>query len=202
MAVYQKPWMSLWAIVLPGRLADPDRHATGEQVAAVGDRAVGDLVAGRSAGRLARGSAASPIFTPPAPRSVSCAAADAVVLAALAQFDPVGSDVRDRAVLEACRTARPGPRWPRARRWPPGRSRSWLGSGFRLHSVGRLPRRLAGRRTRGRSTTRRGRSSRPRNVTCWTNWPASGLPTSRRTCASRGATTCAALGSRPAGGIR
>ena len=107
-----------------GRLADPQGDATGEETAAVGDRAVGELVA---AGSVVVGVANRTLadLHPAGAQVGEGAAREAVLLAAAGKLDAVRADVRELAGVQ-CRTARPGPKPNRSRRWPPGENR-WPG---------------------------------------------------------------------------
>ena len=92
------------------RLADPQGDATGELIAAIGDRAVGDFVArGLLVGRLADDDFAN--FHPSSTEVGERAVRDVVLLAAFAELKPVAADVRDLAILDRAKSdARGGDR--------------------------------------------------------------------------------------------
>ena len=183
------------------RLADPQGYATGKQVAAVGDRAIGDLIAeGLFVFRVANGDFAD--FDAAGAQIGKRATDDAVVLAALRKLDAVVADVRQPRTSRKCRTARPFPTRHRARRLPPGRNRCASGSGLRLQLVAcRISMRPAGRSSGGQSTT-----------PCWKTRGPEGhvldelaggrIALQAQHLCQSGAITWAWFGSTPAGGIR
>ena len=108
MAVYQKPWMSLCATVLPGDWPIQTATQLGKRLPpSVMVQSVTSLP--KVCWLALSWMATSPIFTPPAAQVGERAVADAVLLAALGKLDAVGSGMGDRAILPDAGMHAPAP---------------------------------------------------------------------------------------------
>ena len=157
------------------RLADPDGDATGELIAAVGDRAIGDLIEG---GLVIWGAANRHFadFDATRPEIGERAAGDPILLAAAGQFESVGPDVPDLTMVERAEAnTRPRHGGRHADRRLVKAASRWVRLEVPL-PYRRYRRPPAGRQSCGRNTMPCERSRSRGNVICSTNFPATGSP--------------------------